>query len=120
MGMFDRLNKGSRWVTRIPEDVTYTKLSTCKPGITFKLFGLYFNTKGKFENHYNALVREADETKPLTILNLPAYMNESVEELLSDDNMIQAVNDGRCGLRTEEYLDRNQKKQIAVSWVDIE
>lgn len=116
--MFSNLNKG-KWATRIPEDTPYLKLSSCAPGTLFRAWGFYLNTKGKFENHYNCLVQGVTGG-PFSVLNLPSYMNDTVEQLIADDNMVMAVNKGMCGLRTEDYLDKNKKRQIAVSWVDLE
>lgn len=116
--MFDTLNKG-KFSTRIPDETPYLKLSSCEPGMTFRAWGFYLNTKGKFDNHYNCLVQGVDGGG-YAVLNLPSYMNETVQQLMDDAAMIAAVNRGECGLKTEEYTDKLGKNQIAVSWLDLE
>lgn len=78
----------------------------------YTIRALYINTKGKFDD---APVIATDGY----FVNAPAHLTAAVKEMLSDDEVIDLVNEGKCGFKIYPYTS-HEKNCFGIEWVDIE
>lgn len=52
-------------------------------------------------------------------INLPQHLLSDVEAILYDDELVAAVNQGKCGFKTSQYQDKNGRERNSGSFVDI-
>lgn len=71
----------------------------------------FLGKKGK-----NRPVLIADSHK----INLPDHMLKDIEKLLSKDEYIQAVNEGKCGFKITSYEDENYGNGTCYSGVFVD
>ena len=80
-----------------------------------KIDGLYINKKGKFKDHPIAII--SDEK---ILLDLPAHMTDTVNEILTDSESIDLIKKGLVGLKAREYVDKTYNKWcIGYEWCDL-
>ena len=121
-----RHNKGeSKFTYPVGKDLPYKKLSelygaTNNPIIVRSFFK---NTKSKFgENYIIAVTLTCDkEVNNADIcINLPQHLNETVEEILEDQESIDQINKGKAGIIIEEYEEKTYKRTCySVQFVDL-
>lgn len=59
------------------------------------------------------------DTENRTLVNAPAYLVDTVREILNDPEAVEAIKAGKVGYKIREY-ESHGKKCYAVIWVDIE
>ena len=80
-----------------------------------KIDGLYINKKGKFNDHPVVII--ADEK---ILLDLPAHMTDTVNEVLKDSESIGLIKKGLVGLKAHEYVDKTYRKScVGYEWCDL-
>ena len=121
MGLFSTLNKGKRFDFELAEPLpkeNYISLSELDDGEVLTVRSIYMNRKSKFGDHYVALA----ESKAGVIygVNLPKFNNETVIGILNNDEMVAAINAGKCGIQRGEERHGENGDYITTVWVDIE
>ena len=54
------------------------------------------------------------------IVNLPNHLMNDIKTIMSNDDMVQAVKNGKCGFTIYEYFDeKHNKKCYSVKWIDL-
>src|SRR5699024_435609 len=115
MSIFAKYNKGSGFDFETPEHFKYKNLKELyHPNIdnTFKINAMFINTKSKFGN---APVVVTDNE----LINLPMHLTGTVEQMISDDEIVQAVNNGKAGIEIYEYTSNKWGTHYSVEFVEI-
>ena len=117
MGVASKYNKERKFTYNVPQGLVYTNLEQLMKrdgaGAVYMVHALYINTKG----HYGDSPVAATDT---AMVNLPSHMLGTVKDMLEDDEVIQAVNDGKFGFTIYEYTTQNCKSACySAKWVDI-
>lgn len=112
MSMFSSFNKSyENKFTHMPEGIfNYRKLSELNQDVEYIAVGMYIvpANKSKFGEHANmALV---DENGEFFMVNLPRHMTDGVKMILSDDTLIEGVNNGLCKLKVKDYFSKKYNK----------
>lgn len=71
-----------------------------------------FTYKGKFG------VRPVLISDTLKI-NLPDHLLNDVNEIINDNDLVKAINDGKCGFEPSQYEDKNGMIRNSGTFVDI-
>lgn len=113
MFSFSSLNKVA-YKTKPVEDVEYIKLSELELGKVYKVFALYLHT-GKYGVQASALIDNGQR-----IVNLPNSKVSEIESLNQNEDAVNAINAGACGLKTYEYHSSKYNKNfVSFDWVDM-
>lgn len=125
MGLFSALNKGKRFDFELEKPLPkdhYMSLAELAYGKVFKVRSIYMNRKSKFGDHYVVLAEEPAEGKDGAIygINLPKFNNETVIGILNNDEMVAAINAGKCGIQKGEERHGENGDYITTVWVDLE
>ena len=121
MGLFSSLNKGKRFDFELPEALpkeNYIKLSELDDGDILVVRSIYCNRKSKYGDHYVVLAEAIDGT--IYGVNLPKFNNETIVGILNNDDMVAAINAGKCGIQKGETVHGENGDYIPTVWVDIE
>lgn len=100
------------------EGVPWTKLSELySHGYTSEekaivCLGLYINRSGRYEPYPVMLCQGYN-------VNLPSHMVNDVEEILSSQEDIDAINNATVGAYVYEYTNKRGGKSYGLRWVDI-
>lgn len=79
----------------------------------YKVNGLYINETSLFGKSPLGVLDDC-------FVNLPKHLIEVIEMMLQDDEVIQAINEGKVGFKIYEYTNRKyNKKCYSIEWVDI-
>ena len=115
MGLMNKFNKGSIEWGVSTEGLAYKKLSELDKENTYKIFGVFLNTKGNFGSHPVAICDGF-------LADIPAHQTENVQEMLADQEVIDAIKAGKVGFNVKPYNAANfgNKECFSVTWVDIE
>lgn len=118
MGLMDRFNKGGVIFDIDINGFTFTDLATLHKngeGEIFKIDGLYINKKGVYDNHPVAILC----TEKL-LVDLPSYLTETVESILQDSEVVEAIKAGKVGFSIHPYFQEKFKKDCyGINWEDI-
>ena len=80
---------------------------------TYVVYGLYINKKGKFGDAPVAISEDFS-------INLPPHLCDTVKEMLTDKELVEAINAGKFGLEVYEYIPKEYNKNCySVKWVDL-
>jgi hypothetical protein len=74
--------------------------------------GLYINRSGRYEP-YPVMICQGFN------VNLPSHMVSDVEEILSSQEDIDAINNATVGAYVYEYTNKRGGKSYSLRWVDI-
>ena len=121
MGLFSSLNKGRRFDFDMPEALpkeNYFPLSKMPDGAVYTVRSMYLNRKSKFGDHYVVLA-EDPSTGTIYGVNLPKFNNETVIGILNNDEMVAAINAGKCGISKGETVHGENGDYIPTVWVDL-
>ena len=121
MGLFSSLNKGKRFDFELPEALpkdNYFKLADLFEDQVYVVKSIYLNRKSKYGDHYVALVETAKGD--IYGVNLPKYANETIIGLLNNDEMVAAINAGKCGITKGELRHGENGDYYTIDWIDIE
>lgn len=94
------------------EDYIYKKLTELSFNKIYRVDGLFINTKAKYPHPV------AINTDFKYLIDLPSYSNVTVEKILSDDEAIQAILNGKVGIHPETYKDGDVER-VGFDWDDI-
>lgn len=121
MGLFSSLNKGKRFDFELPEALpkeNYLRLADLCEDRTYTVRSIYMNRKSKFGDHYVVLAEADDGT--IYGVNLPKFNNETIVGILNNDEMVAAINAGKCGIQKGETVHGENGDYIPTVWVDLE
>lgn len=121
MGLFSALNKGKRFDFELTEPLPkdhYMSLADIPDTVTLKVRSIYMNRKSKFGDHYVVLA-ETEDGKIYGV-NLPKFNNETVIGILNNDEMVTAINAGKCGIKKGEARHGANGDYITTVWVDLD
>ena len=120
MGLFSSLNKGKRFDFELAEALpkeNYIKLSELTDGEVLVVRSIYMNRKSKYGDHYVVL---AEKDGVVYGVNLPKFNNETIVGILNNDDMVAAINAGKCGITKGETVHGENGDYIPTVWVDLE
>lgn len=118
MGLFSNLNRGRKFAFELPEKLSnenYLPIKECNGVYVVK--SIYKNTKAKYGEHYVVL---AEQGGVVFGINLPKFCNDTVLGILQNDEMVEAINSGRCGISRSEEMEGANGKYFTAIWHDIE
>ena len=116
MGLMDKYNKGGVIFEIDIKDFTFKTLKELfEANDTVKwIDGLYINTKSDFGDHPVAIC-----AKDKILVDLPGHMTEDVKEILKDNEVIEAIKNGKIGFQVETYEQKKYKKLCyGIKWVE--
>lgn len=122
MGLFSSLNKGKRFVFEMEESLpkeNYIKLSEIPDGKTLVVRTIYMNRKSKYGDHYVVLAADP-ETGKIFGVNLPKFNNETIVGILNNDEMVEAINNEKCGITKGDTVHGENGDYIPTVWVDLD
>ena len=120
MGLFSSLNKGKRFNFELPEALpkeNYIKLSELKDGEVLTVRSIYMNRKSKYGDHYVVLAE--GEVGKIFGVNLPKFNNETIVGILNNDEMVEAINSGKCGISKGDSVHGENGDYVPTVWVDL-
>ena len=122
MGLMSKFNNSGAFVDVNTQDFKYVSLKdvyTSEGDKPYPIKGLFINTKGKFG-------KEAVAIGDKILINLPSYCVEDVEAMLKDDVVIDAIKQGRVGIKSVPYTNNFSKQAdgtiktfYKVVWIDL-
>lgn len=119
MGLMDKYNKGGITFDIDISGFTFVDLKSLyskAPNEVFKFDGLYINKKSSFGDHPVAIM-----CKEEMLVDLPAHLVEDVKSMLQDQEVIEAIKNGKVGFSIHEYEQKQFKKKCyGIHWEDIE
>lgn len=87
---------------------------------THTVKALYINTKSKFGDAPVAVtITEEKDQQQVDLVNLPSYMLTLVKDMISDDKLTEAIDNGEFGFTIYEYEGKNGYG-FSADWVDVE
>ena len=116
MGYFDKYNGGKRFEFEMEGTPVFKKLSELYSenvkGFVFPVRSVYINKKSKFGD---SPVIVSDKFS----VNLPSRLLHNVEELLTDDEFYDMVNNGRVGFTVNEFENHTyNSKGYSIDWIE--
>lgn len=116
MGLFSSLNKGRRFTFEMPENTKpeYLKMSDAVDVYTVR--SIYMNRKSKYGDHYVVL---AEKDGVIYGINLPKFNNETVVGILNNEEMVAAINAGKCGIQAGDVQHGENGDYVPTVWVDL-
>lgn len=111
----NKYNKGSKFLAKATGNEGYLNLKECFEKFadeTQMVLALYINTKSKFGNAPVLLSNGF-------LVNLPSHLLETVQEMMEDEELVQAINECKFGFKVYQYDGKNGKG-FSVRWVDLD
>lgn len=122
MGLMSKFNNVNAFMSIDTTNYNYVSLKDLQKEFGKKAYtikGLFVNGKAKFGD-------EAVAIGDHILINLPHYVVDDVKEMLQDSVVIDAIKQGRVGIKVHEYTnsfskqkDGSIKKFYSVEWVDL-
>ena len=122
MGLMSKFNNANAFMEIDTTDFNYVSLKDLLDEMgnkAYTIMGLFVNGKGKFGD-------EAVAIGDHILINLPHYVVDDVKEMLQDSVVIDAIKQGRVGIKVHSYTnsfskqkDGTIKKFYSVEWVDL-
>lgn len=98
---YNSLEDLAEWPSDEPEDRVYV------------VRGIYINKKSLYDP---SPVIALDDC----YVNFPAHLLEVCKEMISDREVVDAINEGHCGFRVTKYHQKRFNKDCySVEWVDL-
>lgn len=102
---------------QLPEGAPFHNLKSLyngeKGSNKYVVLGLYINKKSKYGDAPVAISEDFS-------INLPSFMVDTVNEMIADPEMVDAINAGEVGLEVYEYTPKNQTNTCySCRWVDM-
>jgi hypothetical protein len=118
MSFAERYNKGNKIFDIDITDFKFIKLEDVLSQFgknTIKVDGLYINNKSDYGSHPVAINKDDG-----LLIDLPAYMTDTVNEILKDGESISLIKKGLVGLRAQKYTSKKFNKTCyGAEWVDL-
>ena len=124
MGIANKYNKsGNKFSYQIPEgsEPVFVKASELcetipqnESGVVIR--SMYINNKGKYGAH-GVLVA----SDPAILIDCPNHMTDTIKDMLNDDEVVEAVNAGKLGVKAYKYETKNAASGFAygLEFVDL-
>lgn len=122
MGLMSKFNNANAFMNIDTTSFNYVSLKDLQKEVGKKPYtikGLFVNGKGKYGD-------EAVAIGDHILINLPHYVVGSVKQMLEDGVVIDAIKQGRVGIKVHEYTnsfskqkDGSIKKFYSVEWIDL-
>lgn len=112
--LLKKYNRSTGYTFRRPQGFTYKSLKELlltSDKMVHRVNAFYINTKSRYGN---APVVATDEC----FVNLPSHLLRTVEEMMNDDELTEAINQGRIGFTIYEYKGKNGLG-YSVNWKEI-
>lgn len=129
MGIANGLNKGNAtevftWSkAHKDEKLSFFKLSELfdeqNPEKVYPIAAAWINSKGRYQPH-GVLVADLDDGKKFIAVDVPDFLNDSIEKLFSDSQYYEAINAGKLGFKIYTYDSQRRKGCFSIKFVDIE
>lgn len=122
MNIFEKFNKGSKFDVAFPENLQYFKLANLMEEQNvreLRVLGVYIN-RSQFGESCFALCEKFhnNDNENCFGVNLPSNQLEAVKEIISRDDMVQAINSGETMFRLYKYKSsRDGKEYYNVHWI---
>ena len=114
---FTKINKVAVF-KNAKKNLPFKKISGIEQGEIYKVNGIFPYTS-KFGKQY-FLSLEYGENDFFNF-DLPKDQNENAELLLKNEEAIQAINNGECGVAIRQYYSKKYDKQcVSIEWVNIQ
>lgn len=94
------------------EGFKYKKLDELASDKVYRVDGLFINTKAKYVHPVVINIEHK------FLIDLPSYSNATVEKVLSDDESIHDILNGKVGIHLEKYRDGDIER-VGFDWDDI-
>jgi hypothetical protein len=118
MSFAKKYNKAS-WNFEVPEGLEYTTLKELFENngkkTEYRIRALYIND-GKFGKQPTVICTLGNE---VIKTSLPQHLTEVVERMRSDEEDVQAINDGLAGFTIYTYKSDKYGTCHSVNWVDL-
>lgn len=113
---FTKLNKGGKKFTyELPQNAEFKKLQSFKEGEQYQVLGLFIgkSKNQKFKPHPVAVGHDF-------FIDLPQYAVDQVNEMLSDQEIIDCINAGQCGIEVTVYENPIEKGKMVngFRWIN--
>lgn len=112
MSLFNKFNGGNPFNvdTKDFEFITMAEQFEATKGKAFKVQGFFINKNSKYGAHPVAILEDK-------LLDMPAHEIAHVNEILANEEMIEAVKAGKCKIKCVEYhSEKFNKDCIGVEW----
>lgn len=117
MGLFSNLNHTKKFDFDLPEALPKENYVAIKDATgVYLVKSIYKNTKAKYGEHY-VVLGEKDGT--IYGVNLPKFCNDTVLGILQNDEMVAAINAGKCGISRSDLMTGANGDYYTVVWHDL-
>lgn len=107
--------KGNKFTFKTEDGVGYISLEVLfnkNPEKIYDVKALYINTKSRFGDAPCIAI------DPVTIVNLPKHLLETVKEMINDSECVEAINNNEVKFKIYSYKDKNFNKTCyGVEWL---
>ena len=115
MSYATKFNKGSKFTFKPADDPQYVSLDVLynkNPDQIHDVKALYINHKSRFGDAPCVVI------DPVIIVNLPNHLLETVKEMISDDECVDAINNNEVKFKIYSYKDKTFNKTCyGVEWL---
>ena len=115
MSYATKFNKGSKFTFKPADDPQYVSLEVLynkNPDQIHDVKALYINTKSRFGDAPCVAI------DPVIIVNLPNHLLETVKEMISDAECVDAINNNEVKFKIYSYKDKTFNKTCyGVEWL---
>lgn len=108
MGSIKRFNKGKLFDV-VLEGKETVKLAELEQGVNYRVDAIMFTEKGRFGK--SAFIVTGDN-----IVYLPKHKVKECEEILCDDEIVEAIKGGRISFVPTSYKDETGAERFSVNW----
>lgn len=123
MGLMSKYNVSNPFSDVDTSEFSYVDLGQLEENYgkdhVYKVEGLFINPKGKYGSEPVAILDDC-------LANLPRHVLKAVQEMLDDNDVINAIKHGKVGFKIytykNKYTDKDDpKKKIfyGVTWLDL-
>lgn len=114
MGVASKYNRGSKFIYKASESHQFESLvdlfNANGEGNVYTIKGFWINKKSKYGKHPVVVTPEC-------YIGLPQHLTEMFEEMLKDDEVINAVNNDLLGFTIYPYT-KNEKVFYSITLID--
>lgn len=125
MGVVSKFNHSNPFSNIVTDGFNYIDLPDVEnhtQGKPYVIDGLYVQNKGKFGAEPVAI-----NTDDHVLINLPHFLVDDVKEMLTDQEVIDAIKAKKVGIQVTHYTNEYSKKDsngnlisfCSVEWVDL-
>lgn len=109
MNKFEKLNKGQKLFKIDVENPTFKKLNTFNDKDVLKVLGCYINKHSVFGDEPIFICQTV--SKEIFFVNCPKGHIQTVEEIIKDSELVNAINNGECFIEVQKYFSQRFKKE---------